>query len=104
MEKPPIGLKPKWIHDLNRMAEVLESIARYARDQKPIPEEWLEEAHELMHAEKTRQRKAEGRNPLEYRESSPADAAVEAATAAGKAMKEAAEVIEREQRDKKEGS
>jgi len=54
-KKLPVGLAPKWSHNLSRMVDVLESIVRYVKVHEPIPEEWIEEALELFRSERARQ-------------------------------------------------
>ena len=46
--KPPLGLKPKRIHDKNRALEILEAMTRYIEDGSDIPKEWVEELKELV--------------------------------------------------------
>lgn len=46
--KPPLGLKPKWVHDGERKCEILEAMERYAKTEKPIPIEWIKELKELV--------------------------------------------------------
>lgn len=48
VEKPPLGLKPKWIHDKQRKREIIEAMERYSNAGKPIPAEWVEELKELI--------------------------------------------------------
>lgn len=50
-EKPPLGLRPKYISDKERMQEIQEAIDRYKMANKRVPEEWLEEHLELNMAE-----------------------------------------------------
>lgn len=40
VEKPPLGLKPKWIHDQQRQGEIMAAIARYLEVGKTPPKEW----------------------------------------------------------------
>mgnify|MGYP001403173461 CR=1 FL=1 len=42
-EKPPIGLKPRYIHDAQRHREVKEAMLRYIDDDRMVPIEWWEE-------------------------------------------------------------
>lgn len=42
-ERPPIGLKPRWLHDEQRQIEVKEAINRYINVGMKIPQEWLDE-------------------------------------------------------------
>tara|TARA_R110001632_G_scaffold82964_1_gene183947 strand:+ start:753 stop:914 length:162 start_codon:yes stop_codon:yes gene_type:complete len=48
MKKPPIGLKPKKYHLLERFNEVRSAIVRYSDAELPIPVEWVEEYNELI--------------------------------------------------------
>lgn len=43
MEKPPFGLKPRFICEIERITEILEAMLRYAKFAYPIPEEWIQE-------------------------------------------------------------
>lgn len=45
--KPPLGLRPRYIVTSQRVHEILEAMTRYAEHCKPIPEEWLEELRDL---------------------------------------------------------
>lgn len=45
---PPIGLKPKSIHDALRFHEVQAAIFRYIEGGYKIPVEWIEEYNELI--------------------------------------------------------
>jgi hypothetical protein len=46
--KPPIGLKPKRIHNLAREDEIISAMIRYLKDRKPIPPTWLNELRSLQ--------------------------------------------------------
>ena len=48
MEKPPIGLTPKKIHDNKRFYEVCGAIVRYYSAGLKIPVEWIMEYNELV--------------------------------------------------------
>jgi hypothetical protein len=54
IEKPPLGLVPKWVRDEQRREEVQSAIHRYLRDRKPIPPEWVKEYNELSKGEITK--------------------------------------------------
>lgn len=56
-ERPPLGLRPRWIVQALRIREILEAIDRYVSAGKPIPEDWSDELNELFAA----QREAEER-------------------------------------------
>ena len=46
--KPPLGLKPKWIHDGQRIREIFEAMERFSDAGEPIPREWIDELRELV--------------------------------------------------------
>jgi DNA-directed RNA polymerase subunit RPC12/RpoP len=46
-KKPPIGLKPKNIHDQERALEILAAMTRYVEANKTIPEAWVYELDTL---------------------------------------------------------
>lgn len=46
-KKPPLGVKPKYIHDALRKKEIAKAIIRFAEVQKAIPIAWIEEYNEL---------------------------------------------------------
>lgn len=48
LKKPPLGLKPRWIHDSQRVEEILDAINRYTDANMPIPKVWLEELKDLF--------------------------------------------------------
>lgn len=41
--KPPIGLKPKYIHDIERIKEIIDAMKRYSENNISIPVEWIDE-------------------------------------------------------------
>ncbi|WP_270568531.1 hypothetical protein, partial [Bacillus sonorensis] len=47
-EKPPIGVKPRFIHDEQRAEELSNAMMRYIQVNRKIPAEWLEEYNELV--------------------------------------------------------
>ena len=47
-EKPPIGIKPRYIHDEERKQEIMDAMVRYSNAFKPIPVEWLDELKDLI--------------------------------------------------------
>ena len=51
-KRPPIGLKPRYIHDHERYIEIYGAIQRYYDAGKKIPVEWIEEYNELVEKEK----------------------------------------------------
>lgn len=48
VSKPPLGLKPKYIHNKARIKEILDAMERYSYQRFPIPIEWVEELRELI--------------------------------------------------------
>ncbi len=42
-EKPPIGIKPAWIVQRDRIFEIVEAMERYSNAGVPIPPEWFDE-------------------------------------------------------------
>ena len=46
-ERPPLGLKPKRIHDEHRQKEIIEALARFAVAKKIPPNEWFDELKSL---------------------------------------------------------
>lgn len=49
--KPPLGIKPRRLHEKQRLAALVEAIKRYAEADFPIPDEWWEEYEELKRKE-----------------------------------------------------
>ena len=47
-EKPPIGIKPRYIHDGERLREILNAMDRYSKASKHIPGEWIDELRDLI--------------------------------------------------------
>ena len=47
IKKPPLGLKPRWIHEQQRRQEIISAMERYSNADVPIPMEWIEELKEL---------------------------------------------------------
>ena len=48
-EAPPLGLKPRWLAEEQRLAEVELAILRYREAGKSVPTEWMEEHSFLFH-------------------------------------------------------
>lgn len=46
-EKPPLGLKPRYIQDRERLIEILEAMLRYANAAKVIPDAWDDEYDDI---------------------------------------------------------
>lgn len=47
MEKPPVGVKPRWIMDELRFDELVQAFGRHFKGCYPIPIEWVEEYNEI---------------------------------------------------------
>lgn len=47
MNKPPIGITPRWLLDEERAIEIEEAIVRYNKADYPIPIEWIQELNEV---------------------------------------------------------
>ena len=48
MMKPPIGLKPKWLHNEQRLNTVKTAMIRYFNTGLKLPIIWIEEYNELI--------------------------------------------------------
>ena len=46
--KPPLGLRPKFIADRHRMIEIFEAILRYVDADKKVPKKWIKELNVLI--------------------------------------------------------
>jgi hypothetical protein len=55
-KKPPLGIIPKDIWEMQRLKELMEAISRYYNDYREIPIKWIEEYNELIkrHSNKLR--------------------------------------------------
>lgn len=53
-KKPPLGLRPRWSHDSERLREIREALRRYYNAQIVIPIPWIEEYNELVVKEKNK--------------------------------------------------
>ena len=54
-EKPPLGIKPRHIHNLDRMQDIVDAMKRKADNGEwPLPE-WVEELNDLVVAEMERE-------------------------------------------------
>jgi hypothetical protein len=47
IESPPLGLKPKKLHDKQRLIEIINAMYRYVSTDNVIPAEWFAEAQYL---------------------------------------------------------
>jgi hypothetical protein len=50
--KPPIGLRPKWVSNRERLNEVRGAMVRYYDAELKMPIEWIEEYNELIDSTK----------------------------------------------------
>lgn len=48
IKRPPLGLKPRKHHELDRTQDIIDAIRRYMEKDMPIPIEWIEEYNELV--------------------------------------------------------
>ena len=47
-DKPPIGIKPRRIHDFQRLTELFAAVLRYMEAEKKVPGEWVDEIRDLI--------------------------------------------------------
>ncbi|WP_312107590.1 hypothetical protein [Lachnoclostridium sp.] len=47
VNKPPLGIKPKWLHNQIRLNDIIKAIRRYINAGLEIPIEWVEEYNDL---------------------------------------------------------
>jgi hypothetical protein len=47
-DKPPLGLRPRFIMERNRMIEIFEAMLRYVDADKKVPKKWRKELNELL--------------------------------------------------------
>lgn len=45
--KPPIGLRPRFVVESERLQEISEAVNRYVKAGFDVPEEWLDEWEEI---------------------------------------------------------
>lgn len=46
--KPPLGLVPREVHELERIKDIVDAIERYTAANMLIPKRWVEELKELL--------------------------------------------------------
>jgi len=46
--KPPLGLKPRYIQEEQRLAEIISAIERYCKAKVEIPLVWIDEYNDLV--------------------------------------------------------
>lgn len=44
---PPLGLRPRWVVDQKRTAEIIDAMCRYSNESMAIPADWIEELAEI---------------------------------------------------------
>ncbi len=54
IEKPPVGLVPRFIRDSQRLNEISEAIHRYFIAKKVLPVAWLDEYIEIVDRQKNK--------------------------------------------------
>lgn len=42
IDKPPLGIKPKWAYEHDRIREILKAMKRYIDADVPVPKSWVE--------------------------------------------------------------
>ena len=47
MIRPPLGLTPRWVHEMERFEEIIAAMKRYSEAGLSVPIEWIEELDEL---------------------------------------------------------
>ena len=47
-KKPPVGLRPKYIWERERILEIFDAMRRYSTEEMPIPSEWIDELATLI--------------------------------------------------------
>lgn len=50
IKKPPLGIKPRYIHDEHRLAEIDAGIIRFMEAKQGIPAIWMAERDQLLEA------------------------------------------------------
>jgi len=48
LDKPPLGLMPRYIHNEKRLEDIKNAISRYSDAGREIPREWIEEENKLL--------------------------------------------------------
>ncbi len=46
--KPPLGLRPRWISDEQRLNEIVCAMIRYSKDNNAIPHSWIDELEDIV--------------------------------------------------------
>lgn len=59
MQKPPLGLRPRFIVVKHRTLEILEAMIRYVQVGYQVPNEWREELNDLLDDDRWRRNEAD---------------------------------------------
>ena len=59
--KPPLGIKPRHIHDQQRLSDIFDAILRYMTEGVPVPLDWLHEANDILCRYKDNSRQEESK-------------------------------------------
>jgi len=59
MQKPPLGLRPRFIIVEHRTLEILEAMIRYVQVGYQVPNEWREELNDLLDDDRWRRNEAD---------------------------------------------
>lgn len=54
MNKPPLGVTPKYLWDERRIRDLMGATARFIDEGEPVPKEWVEELLDLLTANQPR--------------------------------------------------
>ena len=46
-EKPPVGIMPRAIHNKYRVNDLIDAMARYTKEGRNIPREWINELDDI---------------------------------------------------------
>ena len=48
LARPPIGVKPRRINDMERISELFGAVERYMEASTKFPNEWLDEIYDIL--------------------------------------------------------
>jgi len=48
MNKPPLGIPPRFVREYERLNEIIDAVTRYMDGERLIPLEWIAEYNELV--------------------------------------------------------
>lgn len=49
MNKPELGLKPRWLHEEHRVKEIFDAMIRYSENSQVIPVDWIFELKDIVY-------------------------------------------------------